>query len=57
MLTAGPLKQPIPEFIYCSKCESKLAGRGGYLMGGWSDWIAFPCPHCQKVWYWNPDKP
>lgn len=54
---AGPLKQPVPESIMCVRCESKCKQRGGYLMGGWSDFINFVCTGCGHIWYWQPDKP
>jgi hypothetical protein len=55
--TAGPLHQEIPETIQCASCHKTLKARGGYLMGGWGDWVGFPCSKCEKSWFWQPDKP
>jgi hypothetical protein len=54
---AGPLKQPVPETITTRCCGAVATPRGGYLCGGWSDWMGFPCPKCGKSWFWQPDKP
>lgn len=33
--------------VFCERCEEIMLPRGGYLMGGPKDWVAYVCTTCK----------